>query len=183
MKQQIATRTGLAVVAAVAGFGLWSGAASHGAETAHAAARAALSTGQHGESPFYVALAPVSSKRDGDRETLELAARVGNRLDLAMRSLVSLAIEDDRGRILQDAQISPVVALAGKAEAHAASLTTPRLADGFYRIRAHAVFAEGKDVRGAETDSLYLEVAGGGIQLTDMSDWYQRSRANGAQTP
>ena len=183
MKKIKPTRTSLAAFAVVSGLGLWSGTTWGGADPASAAGRAAQITGMHGESPFYVSLAAVASKRDGDRETLDLAARVGNRQDRAMRGLVSLAIEDDRGHTIQDARISPVVAVAGKAEAHAASLSTPRLADGFYRVRAQAVFAEGKDVRGAETDSLYLEVTNGSIQITEMSDWYQRSRANGAQTP
>lgn len=174
---------GLAALAMASGLGLWLGATSGGAGTAQAAARPAQVTGAHGESPFYVALAATSSNSDGKRATLDVMARVGNRQDQVMRGLVGVAIEDDRGRIVQDAVLSPVVMVAARREADASTLSTPKLSDGFYRIRANAVFAEGKDVRGAETDSLYLEVVNGRVDIIDMSDWHQRSRVNEVHAP
>ncbi len=177
------TSVRLAAFAVASGFGLWAGATSGLSGTAQAAERPARITGAHGESPFYVSLAPSSSSSDGDGDSLALVTAVGNRQGQAMRGVVSVTIEDDRGRIVRDTEVSPVVTVGAKQEAQASTLSTPRLADGFYRIRAQAVFAEGKQVRGSETDSLYLEVVKGSVAIIDMSDWHQRSRVNEVHTP
>lgn len=133
------------------------------------------------ESGFYVRIEPARVMRDGKRERLTIASRVGTTKQVGVRSIASVQVEDDRGNIVEPAKLSPHVDLAPATELAGTEVAVGALADGWYRLRAQAVFvdkANPREAAGAETDSLYLEVRDGDIYIVDMADWFAGSNAN-----
>ena len=133
------------------------------------------------ESGFYVRVEPKQVTRDGARERLTLAARVGTTREVGARSIASIQIEDDRGTIVLPAKVSRRMELGARTEIAGAEVGTAALPDGWYRLRAQAVFVDPgnpKEAVGSETDSLYLEVRQGEVYIVDMADWFAGSQAN-----
>lgn len=132
------------------------------------------------ESGFYLRVEPARVARGGDGETLTLSTRVGATRDIATRTIMSVQIEDDRNKIVRPATVSPRMNLAAAGEVAAEVVLAP-LEDGWYRLRAQAVFvdpARPTETMGSETDSVYLEVHGGEVYIVDMNDWFAGSNAN-----
>ena len=133
------------------------------------------------ESGFYVRIEPARVTRDGKRERLTIASRVGTTKDVGVRSITSVQVEDDRGKIIEPAKVSPHVDLAPATELGGSEVALGALSEGWYRLRAQAVFVDkGKpsEAAGSETDSLYLEVRDGDIYIVDMATWFAGSNAN-----
>lgn len=133
------------------------------------------------ESGYYLRIDPARVTRDGARERLTIASRVGTTKSAKARSIASVQIEDDRGNLIQPAKVTPRMELAPATEVAGGEVALPALADGWYRLRAQAVFvdpASPKEALGSETDSLYLEVRGGEIYIVDMAEWFAGSNAN-----
>lgn len=133
------------------------------------------------ESGFYLHLEPARIARDGAGERLTLATRVGTTRDLGTRAIASVQVEDDRGAIVQPAKVTPRLAVGARSELAGGDVALAPLADGFYRVRGHAVFVDPQrttEALGSETDSLYLEVRDGELSIIDMSDWFARSNVN-----
>lgn len=133
------------------------------------------------ESGYYLRVEPARVTRDHGREQLTIASRVGTTKQAKTRSIASVQIEDDRGNVVEPARVTPRIDLAPASELAGLEVALPALSDGWYRVRAQAVFvdpASPQETLGSETDSLYLEVRDGEIFIVDMAAWFAGSNAN-----
>jgi hypothetical protein len=133
------------------------------------------------ESGFYLRVQPARVARGDTGETLTLSTRIGATRDIATRSIASVQVEDDRGRVIRPATVSPRMNLAAASEIAGAEVVLAPLPDGWYRLRAQAVFVDPghpTEALGSETDSVYLEVRGGEVNIVEMNDWFAGSNAN-----
>ena len=133
------------------------------------------------ESGFYLRVEPARVARSGAGETLTLSTRIGATRDIATRTIMSVQLEDDRGRSVRPAVVSPRMSLGPATEIAGSEVTVAPLPDGWYRLRAQAVFvdpANPKEAVGSETDSVYLEVRGGEVFVVEMNEWFAGSNVN-----
>jgi hypothetical protein len=141
------------------------------------AASAELAT----ESGFYLRVEPARIARDGAGEALTLSTRLGTTRAVGARSIMSVQVEDDRGAVVRPATVSPRMSLPPASEIAGAEVTVAPLPDGWYRLRAQAVFvdpAHPTEAMGSESASVYLEVRGGEISVVDMNEWFAASNVN-----
>lgn len=129
---------------------------------------------------YSVSIEPSTVRRDGDdgREQLEVALSFQSRHEepgLA-RVAYSIRVETDRGGLAAPPTIGPVISLDGTGRGTATPHTVATPVDGYYRVRAQAVFAGPSS--GSETASLFLRVVNGAIETLSASDWYGQSEAN-----
>ncbi len=146
----------------------------------HAAVVGAQRGSRHGPSMYSVSIEPSTVRRDGDdgREQLEVALSFQSRHEepgLA-RVAYSIRVETDRGGLAAPPTIGPVISLDGTGRGTATPHTVATPVDGYYRVRAQAVFAGPSS--GSETASLFLRVVNGAIETLSASDWYGQSEAN-----
>lgn len=130
---------------------------------------------------YSVSIEPSTVRRHGDdgREELDVALSFQSRHEeqRLARVAYSIRVETDRGGLAAPPTIGPVITLdeTGRGTATPHTVATP--ADGYYRVRAQAVFA-GPSSGGSETASLFLRVVNGAIEALSASDWYGQSEAN-----
>lgn len=135
--------------------------------------------GQTGEQPgFALLMEPIAIRSGLYGEEVEVATEVESAKGESVRAMVSFRIMDDRGRMQSPRTVSPAILVGSNASASAGTLQIPALADGWYQVRATAVFASSADTNetvGAEVASLYLHVREGETWIVDPDEWHTGS--------
>jgi hypothetical protein len=130
------------------------------------------------ESALGVEVVPERVDQTTAGEQLSLRLRFTSKFDKRASVRHSTELVSDSGKVVRQAEISPIRTLKGRGDDHHEAFVTPAgLADGFYQLRVNAVGSDGQD-DAAEVVETYLRVEGGRIRQLSSDEWFGQSAAN-----